>query len=316
MTFIRHAAALSALIYVVRLRPQFGDGIRELRQFLKAAGRLFHLRCVGISTEEVSGPRSSRGARRRHHRIGNPPNQESVMDQADRSRLKNYATTTRSHLVFGGVPFIPFDWKSGKYLVGKNKIDFTGRKFAADVANVMVGFREWKDGKPVYFLTRLLDKTVEPLERNELDQTDESFWTDGKDPLVAVTVLPVFDEETRQVFIITAAYGERSETGNVIDAFVDHNESRPDGEDELPIIQLCERAYTKNDGNVGHAMQLDVVGWTARPPSVLRVSPPPLTITVTETAKSNSKAKAAADDKTVKPKRTIEIPGKSEEVPF
>ena len=237
------------------------------------------------------------------------------MDQADRSRLKNYATTTRSHLVFGGVPFIPFDWKSGKYPVGKNKTDFAGRKLVADVANVMVGFREWKDSKPVYFLTRLLDETVEPIERNELGQTDESLWVDGKDPLVAVTVVPVFDEETRQVFIITAAYGERSETGNVIDAFVDHNESRAEGEEELPIIQLCGRPYTKNDGNVGHAMQLDVVGWATRPP-MLRVSPPPLNITVTETAKSHSKSKSSADDKAVKPKRKIEIPRKSEEVPF
>jgi hypothetical protein len=314
MTFIRHAAALSALIYVVRLRPQFGDGIRELRQFLKAAGRIFHLRCVGVSTEEsVSGPHCSRTARHRHRRIGN---QESVMDQTDRNRLKDYATTTRSQMAFGGCPFIKWDYKIGEYSVGKNATDFTGTKLVADVGNVMVGFREWKDGKPVYFLTRLLDQTVEPIERHELGQTDESFWIDGKDPLVAVTVLPVYNEKTRQVFILTTAYGERPEAGNVIDAFVDHNEGRPDGEEEVPVIQLCERTYTKNDGKVGHAMQLDVVGWTTRPPNVLRVSPPPLTIAVTETAKSNSKAKASADDKAVKPKRKIEIPGKSEEVPF
>jgi hypothetical protein len=125
--------------------------------------------------------------------------------------------------------------------------------------------------------------------------------------------LPVFDEETRQVFVITAAYGERSEIGNVIDAFVECNKSRSSGEEEVPIIQLCARSFTKNDGSVGHAMQLDLDGWTTRPPGVLRVYPPPLSI---ELIRSNGKAKASADDETVKPKRKIEIPHKPEEVPF
>jgi hypothetical protein len=242
---------------------------------------------------------------------------EVVMEKSDLQKLQHYAATTRTNLLFAGVPFIQFEWKIGKCVVGKNKTDVTGKRVVADVGNVMVGFREWKDGKPVYFLTRLLDKTVAPIERDELDQTDELQWVDGKDPLVAVTVLPVFDAETRQVFILTAAYGERSETGNVIDAFVNHNAARPpDAEEELPIIQLCARAYTKNDGSPGFAMQLDVVDWTARPPAVLRVMPPPLNITVTEPAKSNSKSKSSADEKAAKPKRKIEIPRKSEEAPF
>jgi len=241
---------------------------------------------------------------------------EVVMEKSDLETLKKYAATTRSHLVFGGVPFIPFDWKSGKYVIGKNKTDVTGRKVVADVGNVMVGFRGWEDQKPVYFLTRLLDSTVDQIERSELGQTDESQWVGERDPLVAVTVMPVFDEETRQVFILTAAYGERSEAGNVIDAFVGHNVARAGAEEELPIVQLCVRTYTKNDGNPGYAMQLDVVGWTTRPPAVLRVTPPPLNITVTETAKSNSKSKSSADEKAAKPQRKIEIARKSDEIPF
>jgi hypothetical protein len=244
-----------------------------------------------------------------------------VMDKADLQTLQQYAASTRSHLAFGGVPFIPLDWKVGKYLVGKSKIDFTGKRVAADVPYTMVGFREWRDGKPSYYLTRLLDKTIAPLERNELGQTNESLWVDGKDPLVAVTVVPVFDAETRQVFIITAAYGDRAETGSVIDAFVVHNAERPDAEEpELPVIELLVRSYTKGDGKPGFAMQLDLTGdWITRPPSLFRVLPSPLKITVTEAAKSNSKSKAAADDKPAKPKRKVAIAGKSaddSEIPF
>jgi hypothetical protein len=241
---------------------------------------------------------------------------EVTMEKSDLQKLQRYAATTRSHLIFGGVPFIQFDWKSGKYVVGKNKADFTGKKLVADVGNVMVGFRNWEDQKPIYFLTRLLDSTIDPIERDELGQMDESQWVGEKDPFVAVTVLPVFDEETRQTFVITAAYGERSETGNVINAFVDHNAARPDAEAELPIIQLCVRPYTKNDGSAGFALQLDVVDWTTRPPAVLKVMPPPLNITVTESAKSNAKSKSSADEKVAKPKRKIEIARKSEQVPF
>jgi len=328
----RHTASLFAPTYVVRLRPQCGDGIRDLRQFLKAAGRLFGLRCISVTTEQfqASGPRSSRRVRR-HSRIGNPRNQETAMDQADRDRLRNFAATTRSNLAFSGVSFISFDWKLGKYQVGKNKTDFTGKEVVADVGYVMDGFREWRDSKPIYYLTRLLDKTIAPIERDECGQTNKALWIDDKDPLIAVTVLPVFDQTTRQVFTLTAAFGERAETGNVVNAFLDHNANRPDGEEELPIVQLNVRSYVKDNGDTGYAMQLDVVGWAVRPEAVLKVSPPPLVISAapaapaapaasngktSAAARADSAAKPASAD-AAKPKRKIAAPtDRDDEIPF
>ena len=132
------------------------------------------------------------------------------MEKSDLEKLKRYASTTRSPLVFGGCPFIQWDWKLGKPLIGKK--DATGRKFVADVPNVMVGFRHLEQGqKPAYALTRLLDPAADEIQRDELGQTDKAQWIDDKDPWVPCTVMPFFDPETRQVFILVAAYGERSE---------------------------------------------------------------------------------------------------------
>jgi hypothetical protein len=276
----------SSLVVDLRLR----GSIHRVRALLKTLGA-HGWRCIrAVETPDVTIPLTT---------------EVIVMEKSDLQTLQQYAASTRSHLAFGGVPFIPLDWKVGKFLVGKNKIDFTGKKLAADVANTMAGFREWKDNKPIYYLTRLLDKTIAQLERDELGQNDESLWIDGKDPIVGVTVLPVFDPETRQVFILTAAHGERAETSSVIDIFADHNAKRPDAEPEVPIIELCVRSYLRNDGKPGYAMQLDLTGdWIARPPALLRVSPPPLQIT-------------AADDKSAKPKRRVALAGKSaDDFPF
>jgi hypothetical protein len=124
----------------------------------------------------------------------------------------------------------------------------------------------------------------------------------------------------RQAFILVASYGERSEAGNVIDAFVDHNKDRAKADEEVPVIQLCFRSYHKQDGAEAFAMQLDVVGpWVKLAETALKVAPPPLKISQPAPTKSNGKGAKSADDKVAGPKtRKIEIPGKSDdsEIPF
>ena len=259
---------------------------------------------------------------------------EVLMDKFDLEKLKHYAATTRSQMAFGGCPFIKWDYKTGKYSVGKSAVDFTGKKLVADVGNVMGGYQKLEVGeKPLYALTKILDPTVEPIERAELGQTDESRWTDGKDPWVGATVLSFFDETTRAVYILIATFAARSETSALIHAFVEHSEANPEAADQLPIVQLCVREYVKDDGNPGFAMQLDIDGWTERPKAVLNVQPPPLSITTKAKANRTLKTAAASDgqqaaaptsdkattDDQAAPKRKIAIPGKpdiDDEIPF
>jgi hypothetical protein len=316
----RDHAPMFAPVFVVRLRPQFGDGVRGLRQFLKTSLRLYGLRCVGATTEEfeVPSPRPSRRTRC-FSRFGKSKEEESIiMDKNDLEKLKNYAATTRSPLVFGGCAFIKWDYKNGKYLIGKNATDITGKKLVADVGNAMGGFQRLEAGKkPEYALVKVLG-TVEPIERAELGDNNPKQWLDAeKDPWVPVTVMPFFDQDTRQVFILVAAYGGRSETGGLIHAFVDQH---PEAADQLPIVQLGAREYIKSDGSVGYAMQLDIVGWAERPAAVLNVQPPPLMITAEAgNGKAASESAASPDKKAAKPQRKISLPGKpdmDQEIPF
>jgi hypothetical protein len=141
---------------------------------------------------------------------------------------------------------------------------------------------------------------------------------------VPCTVMPFYGEEKRQVFILTAVYSERSETGSLIHAFADYNEARPEATAQVPIVQLCVREYVKDDGNPGYAMQLDIAGWAERPETVLKVVPPPLTITA-EASKAagkpadSSKPKSSTDEKAAKPKRKVSVPGAPDmnsDIPF
>jgi hypothetical protein len=166
--------------------------------------------------------------------------------------------------------------------------------------------------KPVYALTKILDATVDPIQRVELGDNDPKHWLDPeKDPWVPCTVLPLFDSETRQVFILIAAYGGRSETSSVISTFADNAAQHPEAEAQLPIVQLCVRQYPKSDGDIGYAMALDIDGWADRPAAVLHVQPPALSITseVGKSGETDAKAKPAKSDgkADAKPKRKISV---------
>jgi hypothetical protein len=247
-----------------------------------------------------------------------PLTETIIMEKADLEKLKAYASTTRSWVAFGGCAYIQWDWKTGKYTVGKNKTDFTNKKRAADVPDAMRGFQRLEKGqKPEYALIKILDSTVAPIERNELSDSDESRWINGKDPWVGVTAMPFFDPETRQSFIMIGAYGARGELSALIDAYVDHVTQHPDAAEQRPLVQLCVREYVKDDGTPGYAMQLDIVDWVTRPAAVLHVSPPPLAITA-PTDKGNDKPagpfapvdpQPQPSDAKVKPKRKIAVVG-------
>jgi hypothetical protein len=324
-------ATLFSPIYAVRLRPESSDGIRGLRRFLKTALRAYGLRCITVTTEQFeSGPCLSRQTRR-PDRFGN--HQEIPMDSSDLAKLKRYAATTKSSMAFGGCPFIKWDYKNGKYQVGKNNTDFTGKRLVADLPDILGGFQKLEaKKKPEYVVVRVLGD-IDPIERDELGECDKSTWVNDRDPWTAVTVLPLFDPETRQVYVFSATYSARDAAANLLEAFTDHSAAHPEAADQLPLIQLCVREYVRSDGNPGYAVAFDIVDWVERPKAVLHIHPPPLNITATETTKTNGKAasesagedsaesKSLAEDKGVKakPKRKIAIPGTTDmddEIPF
>jgi hypothetical protein len=280
------------------------DGIHELRALLKTLGHR-RWRCVGAREESSSA------------------NRRIDVEKSDLEKLRGYAAASRSQVNFAGATFIKFDWKVGKWTAGKAGTDMTGRQLVADLPDAMGGFQRFESGqKPQYALTQILDSAVAPIERDDLGDTD---YLD-KDPWVAVTVIPFFNPETHQVFVVSAAYSARDAASNLIDALLDHIAAEPEAATKLPIVTLGVREYTKGDGNPGYAAQFDIEGWVDRPASVLHVKPPPLTITVEAASKTTSttngtsatsalSAKAESSDGTAKPKRKVAVsamPGKAD----
>lgn len=240
------------------------------------------------------------------------------MDKPDLEKLKRYAATTKSSIAFGGAQFIKWDFKSGKFLVGKNNANITGKKFVADLPDIMGGFQKLEaKKKPEYAVVKILGD-VAPIERDELGENDKSTWLDDKDPWTPVTVLPMFDPETRQVFVFPATYSGRGAAANLLEAFADHSAAHPEAADQLPLVQLCVREYTKGDGNPGYAVAFDIDGWIDRPNAVLHIEAPPLTITVEASRADHGKSatadssKAKSSDDKAKPKRKITLPGKTD----
>jgi hypothetical protein len=250
-----------------------------------------------------------------------------MMEKTDLQKLQHYAASSRSYVSFGGATYIKLDYKTGKRTAGKAGTDIAGRKFGADVPDVMAGFQWLETGKkPEYALTRILDRDVAPIERAELSNNDPKRWLDPeKDPWQPVSGLPCFDPETHQNFIFLATYSARDAVADLIQAVVDHAAAHPEDADKLPLVEFCVREYPKNDGTTGYALYFEIDSWIDRPKAVLHINPPSLSITSRGDSKAASKSAVKSQSKSssgdeAKPQRKISVPGgksdMDDEVPF
>ena len=235
---------------------------------------------------------------------------EIIMEKSELEKLRQYAAGSRSQMAgFSGAIFIKRDYKTGICTAGKTNTDITGYKFVADVGDVMSGFQRIEKGqRPQYALVRVLDATVTPIKRGELSDPNPQHWLDdNKDPWVAATGLPLYVEETRQPYIFLAVYQARDAVADLLTAVAEHGTEHPQDADELPVVEFCDRTYTKDDGSKGHALFFDIHGWVDRSAAVLHVRPPPLNITArTDTADTGN---GKASKSSAEPQRKIVVPG-------
>ena len=299
----------SHLVIALRLR----GSIHRVRALLKVLGN-HGWRCIHASEEPGATLTLT----------------EVIMEKSELQKLQQYAAGSRSQVAgFGGAIFIKWDYKTGACTAGKANTDIAGRKFVADAGDAMAGFQRLEKGqKPQYALVRVLDN-VDPIKRNELSDTNPKHWLDdNKDPWVPVTGLPFYDEETRQNYIIIAAYGARDAVADLLQAVFDHGVAHPQDAGKLPLVEFCVREYPKNDGTTGYALYFEIDGWVDRPEAVLHVRPPPLNITPqadkgngkTASAATSTAASKPSPDDTAKPQRKIAVvggkPDHDDEVPF
>jgi hypothetical protein len=249
------------------------------------------------------------------------------MNTTDLQLLRNFAATSRSRSGFG-IPYLKLSGDDGKWTAGKNATDMDGRRLVADVPDTMTGHQKFEGGrKPVYAVVRVLDG-VAPPSRDELDERDESRWLNGKDPWQPVTLVPVFDPESREPFLFTTTTsGGHDAVASLITAYTDHCEEHSD-RNELPLVELNSDSYLNTHGKRIHFPIFEILSWVERPAAVLRIKPPPLTTLMLEAKAVDSMIKPATPETEfgaptqpreaavkAKPKRSIKA-DMDDEIPF
>ena len=70
------------------------------------------------------------------------------MEKSELQKLQQCAAGSRSQMSgFSGAIFIKWDYKTGACTAGKANTDITGRKFVADVGDIMGGFQRLEKGQ-------------------------------------------------------------------------------------------------------------------------------------------------------------------------
>jgi hypothetical protein len=184
--------------------------------------------------------------------------------------FKKFADEARAKPSFGA-GFFDHDYKTGNWFTknkNKEKINSNGRQLGADVPDVMIGWARYDETtrRFEYRVVRVADG-VPPPKREELGDPDS--WQ-------FVRIMPVFDDETHEQFVIVAKGPSGYEAiGAVADGWVDNNKYHPEDRGKVPLIALCSESYlNKKDNKTNYNPTFDIVGWIIRPSSLRHIRPP------------------------------------------
>jgi hypothetical protein len=176
--------------------------------------------------------------------------------------------------------------EAGTFWLGKDTEakNITGKKFVADVDDIMKGYRKFTDGKvkvPVYAVVAVSGDILPP-EREMLGDLNEWQWPPSKfregerqDPWRRIWILPLYDLETGDVVVFSP---ETNGGINAIADLVDAYAGRPDGDEKLPLVSLQSYSRVGSNGKRLAFPILRVESWVDRPAGAHRLSPPPLPV--------------------------------------
>jgi len=242
--------------------------------------------------------------------------------------LRNFAAAARR----GGfnVPFFRLDGNSGEYrrTSKANTTAMNGQKLACDPVDAMTGWQKFEKKVPIYHIGRVADG-YQPPPREQLGDSNESHWENGKDPWVRIDLLPFWDVESREVLLFSAANtGSRDAVAHLVEAYISNIEAHPENLNKVPLIELETDSYVNKHGKKIFYPIFSILDWIARPAAVRRILPPPvkmLELTAvpaaipatppsdTTPAKSEQRAPPAAK---AKPKKSAKLNDMDDEIPF
>lgn len=165
----------------------------------------------------------------------------------------------------GSGDFLKFS--KGEWLKGQNQDEVAlATKYAANMAELAIGWIRWDDGKPAERRMGLLAQGHKPETRDQLGYTDESLWevdTDGKsvDPWSKTNELPLANPETgEQVTFSASSKGGIGAIGNLCKAYGKEYRQR-DG--FVPIVELGRDSYMHPVYKKTYVPVLAIVDWVA-----------------------------------------------------
>jgi hypothetical protein len=143
---------------------------------------------------------------------------------------------------------------------------------------VFWGWRKWVDSKIVDSNVGFVaDRSFQPKERNELDDTDSDSWplnTRGErnDPWQYGYYLRLSDEDGGDVYAWAATSdGARKAIGALTTAYNNH---RHRGLGGLPVVKLGTSSYKHRQYGKVDKPVIEVVAWTVDAPTTPAIAPP------------------------------------------
>jgi hypothetical protein len=170
-------------------------------------------------------------------------------------------------LVQPGMDGTPIKFSKGKWLAGRGNDEYSadGKMLVADLENLMIGWRQWRDKRIVDQVVGMVADHFKPPQRNDLGDLDESQWerdTSGNpvDPWQLGFFMRLVDEEGDEAFAWSAtSNGARRAVGKLVDAFAKRRRKHPNA--CKPLVKLSTDFYRHQSYGRVDVPLLEIIEW-------------------------------------------------------
>lgn len=158
-------------------------------------------------------------------------------------------------------------FSKGEWQTGQNADEVAlGRRLAANMDELSIGWIRWADGKPAERRMGLLAQGYKPEPRDTLGYTDQTLWEVDeedrpKDPWTFTNELPLADpEDGEQMTYSASSKGGIGCIGNLCKAFA-RAPQRTQG--LIPVLELGRDSYMHPVYKKTYVPVLNIVDWIA-----------------------------------------------------
>lgn len=162
-------------------------------------------------------------------------------------------------------------FSKGEYLSGKDGDEVEeGTKLVANMAELMVGWIRWEDGKPTDHVMGKVSDGYVPAKRNTLGDDDQDRWEvdpqtgQPRDPWQLSNYLIMKDPESNQLYTFTtSSRGGLNAIGDLCKRYGKEFRMRPD---EFPIVSLDVDSYRHPNKQYGKIFVpiFTIAGWAPK----------------------------------------------------